>query len=246
MHGRHAALTGAARGIGRAVADRLARDGWTLSLFDRDEDGLTRTAEELGAFRVVCDIRDPAAVDAAFDAAAEAGGPFHALAAVAGVGGTNEPGAVDRWDELIQTNLTGTYNCVRAFERSLAVGPDPRHVVVISSILARIGVPGHSGYSASKAGLLGLVRSFAAEWAPQGVYVNAICPGWVETDMAYQGLGGIPGTREEALEEAMRWVPLGRMAQPEEIAGTVAWLLSGDAGSITGQAIDQNGGAFML
>ena len=76
--------------------------------------------------------------------------------------------------------------------------------------------------------------------------MNAICPGWVETDMAYQGLDAIPGTREEALAEAMREVPLGRMAQPEEVAGTVAWLLSGDAGSITGQAIDQNGGAFML
>jgi NAD(P)-dependent dehydrogenase (short-subunit alcohol dehydrogenase family) len=241
----HAAVTGAARGIGRAVAVRLAREGWSLSLFDRDGEGLARTADELGAFRAVCDIRDPSAVDRAFDAAAAERGPFHALAAVAGVGGTNEPGEIDRWDELIATNLTGTYNCVRAFERSLADGPEPRHVVVVSSVLARIGVPGYTGYSASKTGLLGLVRSLAAEWAPRNVLVNAVCPGWVETELAWQGLDALRGTREEAYAEAMREVPLGRMALPEEIAGTVAWLFSDDARSITGQAIDQNGGSRM-
>jgi NAD(P)-dependent dehydrogenase (short-subunit alcohol dehydrogenase family) len=242
---RHAAVTGAARGIGRAVAQRLAHDGWTLSLFDRDAEELARAAHEIGAFEAVCDIRSPAGVADAFDAAAFERGPFHALAAVAGVGGTNEPGEIDRWDELIATNLTGTYNCVRAFERSLAEGPEPRHVVVISSVLARIGVPGYTGYSASKTGLLGLVRSLAAEWAPRNVLVNAICPGWVETEMAWQGLDALPGTREEAYAEAMREVPLGRMALPDEIAGTVAWLFSDDARSITGQAIDQNGGSRM-
>jgi NAD(P)-dependent dehydrogenase (short-subunit alcohol dehydrogenase family) len=242
---RHAAVTGAARGIGRAVAQRLAHDGWTLSLFDRDAEELARAAHEIGAFEAVCDIRSPAGVADAFDAAAFERGPFHALAAVAGVGGTNEPGEIDRWDELIATNLTGTYNCVRAFERSLAEGPEPRHVVVISSVLARIGVPGYTGYSASKTGLLGLVRSLAAEWAPRNVLVNAICPGWVETEMAWQGLDALPGTREEAYAEAMREVPLGRMALPDEIAGTVAWLFSDDARSITGQAVDQNGGSRM-
>jgi NAD(P)-dependent dehydrogenase (short-subunit alcohol dehydrogenase family) len=241
---RHAAVTGAARGIGRAVAERLARDGWTLSLFDRDQDGLGATAAETGAFSAVCDIRSPAAVSDAFAAAARERGAFDALAAIAGVGGPNEPGAVDRWDELIATNLTGTYNCLRAFEANLADGEGPRHVVVISSILARIGVPGYSGYSASKAGLLGLVRSFAAEWAPS-VLVNAICPGWVDTDMARVGLDATGLPREQAYEEAMRFVPLGRMADPEEVAGTVAWLFSPDARSITGQAFDQNGGAFM-
>ena len=242
---RHAAVTGAARGIGRAVAKRLARDGWTLSLFDRDEDGLRATADALDALARLCDIRDPRAVDAAFDGAAAERGPFHALAAVAGIGGPNETGEIDRWDELITTNLTGTYNCVRAFERSLADGPASRHVVVVSSILARIGVPGYTGYSASKAGLLGLVRSLAAEWAPRNVLVNAICPGWVETDMAWLGLDELPGTRDDAYAQVMRDVPLGRMAQPDEIAATVAWLFSDDARSITGQAIDQNGGAFM-
>jgi NAD(P)-dependent dehydrogenase (short-subunit alcohol dehydrogenase family) len=119
--------------------------------------------------------------------------------------------------------------------------------VVISSILARIAVPGYTGYSASKAGLLGLVRSFAAELAPENVQVNAICPGWVNTEMAWQGLDAFEGlTRDEAFEVAMREVPLRRMSEPAEIAGTVAWLLSSDALGVTGQAIDHNNGAIML
>ncbi len=116
---------------------------------------------------------------------------------------------------------------------------------MIASILARIGVAGYTGYCASKAGLLGLVRAFAAELAPRDVQVNAVCPGWVDTEMAWQGLDAMSGSREEAYADAMRDVPLGRMAQPEEIAGTVAWLLSPDAGGVTGQAIDHNGGAWM-
>ena len=181
----------------------------------------------------------------AFAAAEEANGPVHVLVANAGLGGPNDPGPGDRFGDLVDTNLLGTYRCIRAFQRHLAPGQDGRHVVVISSILARIAVPGYTGYSASKAGLLGLVRSFAAELAPENVQVNAICPGWVDTDMAWQGLDLMPGTREEAYAEAMREVPLGRMGQPEDVAGTVAWLVSPDARGVTGQAIDQNGGAFV-
>jgi 3-oxoacyl-[acyl-carrier protein] reductase len=92
--------------------------------------------------------------------------------------------------------------------------------------------------------VLGLVRSLAAELAPRDVHVNAIGPGWVDTDMAWQGFAAMPGTPEEAHAEAMKAVPLGRMADPEDIAGTVAWLLSDDARGVTGQAIDQNGGAW--
>ena len=115
-----------------------------------------------------------------------------------------------------------------------------------SSILARIGVPGYTAYCASKAGLLGLVRSLAAELAPRRIQVNAVCPGWVDTDMAWQGLSTWPGlTAEEAWAIAVQEVPLRRMGRPEEIAATVAWLASDDALGVTGQAIDHNNGAWM-
>ena len=248
MGERHVVVTGGGRGIGRAIAERLAADGATLTLLARDLERLRAVADELGAGAAACDIRDRAQVDAAFAAAAAERGPIHALVANSGLGGPNDDGPGDRFDDLIATNLNGTYYCVRAALRHLAPGPERRDVVVISSILARIAVGGYTGYSASKAGLLGLVRSFAAELASDNVQVNAICPGWVDTDMAWEGLEGIAaatgGKREDAYEQAMREVPLGRMGRPADIAGTVAWLLSPDSRGVTGQAIDQNGGAW--
>jgi ketoreductase len=251
VEGRHVVVTGAGRGIGKAVAQRLARDGARLSLLARGEDALHETANEIGdAFVRQVDIRNAGQVEDAFAAAAEANGPIHALVANSGIGGPNEPGPNDRFLDLVATNLVGTYQCVRAMQRHLAPAPDRRDIVVISSILARIAVPGYTGYSASKAGLLGLVRSLSAELAPDNVQVNAIAPGWVDTDMAWEGLDllahSIGATREQAYEQAMREVPLRRMSRPEDIAGTVAWLLGPDARGVTGQTIDQNGGAFVL
>jgi NAD(P)-dependent dehydrogenase (short-subunit alcohol dehydrogenase family) len=251
MAGKHAVVSGAGRGIGRAVAHRLSRDGAAVTLLARQLDQLEQTAGELdGPVHVAaCDIRDRDDVERAVAGAARALGAIGALVACGGIGGENADGEGDRFDDLVQTNLAGTYYTCRAVYRHLAPGPETRHIVVISSILARIGVSGYTGYCASKAGLLGLVRALAAELAPAGVEVNAICPGWVDTDMAWDGLDAIAessgATREDAYREAMRVVPLGRMAQPEEIAGTVAWLLSPDARGVTGQAIDQNGGAWM-
>ena len=248
LAGRHVVVTGGGRGIGRAIAERLAADGATLSLLAPNMDELEAVAARVGGGAHFCDIRDRDGVDAAFAAAAAARGQVHALVANSGVGGANADGPGDRFAELVHTNLFGTYWCIRAAVRHLAPPPETRHIVVISSILARIAVPGYTGYSASKAGLLGLVRSFSAELAPAEVQVNAICPGWVETDLAWQGIDEIVAatgmTREQAVADAMKAVPLGRMGQPEDIAGTVRWLLSPDARGITGQAIDQNGGAW--
>jgi NAD(P)-dependent dehydrogenase (short-subunit alcohol dehydrogenase family) len=247
LSGRHVVVTGGGRGIGKAIAERLAAEGASLSLLAPNLDELEEVAARVGGDAHFCDIRDRAGVDAAFAAAAAARGPVHALVANSGVGGANADGADDRFEEIVQTNLFGSYWCIRAAVRHLAPGPESRHVVVIASILARIAVPGYTAYSASKAGLLGLVRSFSAELAPD-VQVNAICPGWVETDMARQGIDAIVEatgmTHEEAVADALRAIPLGRMGQPEDIAGTVAWLLSTDARGVTGQAIDQNGGAW--
>jgi ketoreductase len=138
---------------------------------------------------------------------------------------------------------------LRAAQRHVAPGPAARHLVVISSILARIGVPGYAGYCASKAGLLGLVRSLAVELAPQNVQVNAVCPGWVNTEMAHAGLSDMASAMNVSVDEArriaMQAVPMGRMSEPEDVAGLVAWLISNDARGVTGQALDINGGAFM-
>lgn len=249
----HVAVTGAGTGIGRAISLRLAGEGATLSLFARDVERLQATASlarEAGCPKVEvyrCDIRERAEVDRAFDEAAQALGPFGALVANAGVGGPNEAGEGDRFDDLVQTNLVGTYSCLRAVQRSLA--PTPRRMIVIASILARIGVPAYTGYCASKAALLGLVRALSMELASEDVTVNAICPGWVDTDMATEGLEGMAAGMGVSLEEArriaMQDVPLGRMSAPEDIAGLVAYLLSPDARGITGQGLDMNGGAWM-
>jgi NAD(P)-dependent dehydrogenase (short-subunit alcohol dehydrogenase family) len=236
LAGKHVVVTGAGTGIGRAIAQRLAAEDARLTLLARDESRLRDVVPE--ATTRSCDIRNHDEVFAAID------GPLDALVANAGIGGPNEPGYGDRFDDIVQTNLFGTYWCVRAAEQHL---PDGGRIVVTSSILARIGVSGYTAYCASKAALLGLVRSLAAELAPRRIQVNAICPGWVNTEMAWQGLDAFPGlTREQAYEEAMREVPLGRMSEPEEIAGTVAWLLSPDALGVTGQAVDHNNGAFMI
>lgn len=259
--GWHVAVTGAGTGIGRAVALRLAAEGARLSLFARDLGRLEETAREIErrggakAVALALDVRDLETVDARFAQAAQRQGALRALVANSGIGGPNAaapPGSgasPDRFHDLVATNLTGTYSCLRAAERHLAEGPDARHLVVIASILARIGVAGYTGYCASKTGLLGLVRALAMELAPGNVQVNAVCPGWVDTAMAREGIEGMAkgmGTSLEAARaEALEEVPLGRMSAPEDVAGVVAWLLSGDARGVTGQGIDVNGGAWM-
>jgi NAD(P)-dependent dehydrogenase (short-subunit alcohol dehydrogenase family) len=236
LEGKHVVVTGAGTGIGRAIAERLAAEGARLTLLARDESRLRDVVPNATTRSV--DIREREAVLAAFSE------PLDALVANAGIGGANEAGDGDRWDDIVETNLFGTYWCARAAEAKLA---DGGRIVVTSSILARIGVPGYTAYCASKAGLLGLVRALAAELAPRRIQVNAICPGWVSTDMAWQGLDAFDGlTRAQAFDAAMQEVPLRRMSEPREIAGTVAWLLSDDAVGVTGQAIDHNNGAFMI
>lgn len=252
--GRHALVTGAGTGIGRAIAARLAAEGARVSLVGRTRARLEETLAAIDgeASVVEGDVRDDASIGAAFAAAAEAFGPLHCVVANAGIGGPNGPGdAPDRFDEVVATNLGGAYRTLRAGLAHLAEGDGERrrHLVATSSVLARIGVAGYTAYCASKAGVGGLVRALAAEVAPLGVQVNAVAPGWVDTDMAWEGIDGfaaaLGASREEAHAEAMKAVPLGRMARPEEIAGLVAWLVSEDALGVTGQTLDMNGGAHM-
>jgi ketoreductase len=254
---RHVVVTGAGTGIGRAIALRLWAEGARLTLLARTPERLEETAALCRELRADgdlglagCDVRERARLDAALDHAVSARGALFACIANAGIGGPNEDGPDDRFEDLVATNLTGTYHTFRAAQRRLAdASTGARHLVSISSILGRFGVPGYTGYCASKTGLLGLVRALAHELAAEEVQVNAVCPGWVDTQMARDGIEGMAagmGTSfEEARAIAMGAVPMGRMSEPEDIAGLVSWLLSSDARGVTGQGIDMNGGAWM-
>ena len=247
----HAFVTGAGTGIGRAIAHRLAAEGFALTLSGRRAEPLEATAADLAVpVRVApLDVTDGPAVRAVLAAGTAELGPLSLVVANAGVGGPNgpeDPGG-DRFHELVATNLTGTYHTLRSAVEHLTDAA-PARLVAVSSILARIGVPGYSGYCASKAGILGLVRSLAAELAHRAT-VNAVCPGWVDTDMAREGIEGMAAAMDVSFDEAhamaMTQVPMGRMGTPAEVAGLVAWLASADAAGTTGQAFDANGGAWM-
>ena len=124
-----------------------------------------------------------------------------------------------------------------------------KKIIILSSVLARLGVPGYSAYCTSKAGLLGLTRSLAAELAQDKILINALCPGWVDTTMAHEGLRAFSDalkiSKEEALKKAMNDVPLGKMSKPDEIAQFIVFLISNAQTSITGQTLDINNGAMM-
>jgi NAD(P)-dependent dehydrogenase (short-subunit alcohol dehydrogenase family) len=195
------------------------------------------------------DVAIRSQVEQVFRSVADRLGPLHILVANAGIGGPNEQGEGDRWDEIVRANLDGAYFCIRAFEESMEQGPSPRHALVVSSCVARFGVPGISAYSAAKAGQLGLVRSLAVELAPKRVLVNAICPGWVETQMAVNRIQEIAAEQgrppDEVRRELVDAVPLQRMSQPDEIASLVEFLVSEGGMPFTGQAFDPNNGAWM-
>ncbi len=249
LDGRVCLVTGGATGIGLAVAERLIHDGAGVAISGRAAERLESEAKRIGAVAAPMDVRDAASVKEAVAAAADALGDLHVLVNNAGVGGPNTGGEGDRWDDILDTNLTGAYRVSRAALGRWAPGPEPRHIVMISSILGRIGVPGYTAYCASKAGMLGLTRALAMELAPDGTRVNAICPGWVDTDMAWQGLDAMATAmdtdRDGAWAEASREVPLGKMATPGEVAAAVAFLVGEGGASFTGQALDLNNGSWM-
>lgn len=241
-------ISGAGSGIGRSIAQKLASQGNQCILLGRNENNLNDTLKDLtgdGHQILMADIRSKESLQqasAVLDVAAVNG-----MIANSGVGGENYWGDGDRWEEIIGTNLTGTYNFVNTFLPLLRKAGKGGHIMITSSVLARLGVANYSAYCASKAGLLGLMRSWAVQFAPEEILVNAICPGWVDTEMSQQGLQGIADgigiNKNEFYDIAMQSVPLRRMSQPEEIADLVAYLVSQQ--SITGQTIDINCGAVM-
>lgn len=241
-------ISGAGSGIGKAIAQKLADDGNTCILLGRNEAKLQQTLASLpagGHSLLIADIRSKESLAETFIQLGDV--PVNGLVANSGMGGENYWGDDDRWTDIINTNLTGTYNFVNTFLPALRKAGSEKHVLITSSVLARLGVANYSAYCASKAGLLGLMRSWAVQFAPENILVNAICPGWVDTEMSQEGLQGIADgigiSKQEFYEIAMQSVPLKRMSQPEEIAGLVAYLLS--QRSITGQTIDINCGSVM-
>jgi NAD(P)-dependent dehydrogenase (short-subunit alcohol dehydrogenase family) len=245
-------ITGAGTGIGRSIAETLAGQGYALILCGRNLDKLEETKANLQKSSIhsthSCDIRKAGDMQSALEKINVES--LYGLVANAGIGGENTYGENDRWREVIDTNLTGTYQTVQECLPYLKKDTAPfKKVVILSSILARLGVPGYSAYCASKAGLLGLTRSFAAEFSGDKILVNALCPGWVNTDMAQEGIESFADalkiTKEQAYQEAMKHVPLGKMSEPEEIAQFIGYLLSEQQTSLTGQTIDINNGALM-
>ena len=146
-----------------------------------------------------------------------------------------------RWDAILSTNLTAVFRVTRAAAPHLSRGG---RVINLSSVLGRFGVPGYTAYCASKHGVIGMTRALALELAPRDITVNAICPGWVETEMARQGFARF-GSVEAGRAAAAGMAPLKRVLEPEEVAGLAAYLASDDARSVTGQAIVADGGQVM-
>lgn len=250
--GKTIVVTGAGSGIGKAIAETLAGQGFPLILLGRNLERLEKTRQEVKDSPkhqcFCCDIRDGAALRQTLVRSRIEN--LHAVVVNAGIGGENRYGNGDRWQEVIDINLTGSYNTVNECLPYLRKDEcEYKKIVFISSILARLGVPGYSAYCASKAGLLGLMRSLSAELSSEKILVNALCPGWVNTDMAHEGLQGMADamsvSKDEAYKVAMTQVPLGRMSEPQEIASMTAFLLSDAQNSITGQTLDINNGAMM-
>ena len=239
---RCALATGASRGIGRAVAAALAREGWPVCVnyLERREAAESLVAELRAQGRAAmafqADVADREAVEAMVRAAAEALGPVELLVNNAGISrqGLFQDLGDEDWDRLLAVNLTGPRNAIQAVLPHM-LGEKRGCVVNISSMWGLRGASCEAAYAATKAGLIGLTRSLALELAPSGIRVNCVAPGCIETDMV-RILG--EDTRRMLAEET----PLGRLGRPEDVAEAVAFLASERAAFITGQVLAADGG----
>ena len=233
---RRVLVTGSSRGIGRAVALRLAKDGFAVTLHCRQ----TRAqAEELaaqikGAAVLVFDVRDRAAAERALLADVQAHGAYYGVVLNAGVTRDNAFPALseDDWDQVIDTSLGGFFNVLQPLVMPMVRAKSGGRVVVLSSVSGVTGNRGQVNYSAAKAGLIGAAKALAAELATRNITVNCVAPGPIATDMIAQA----------PLEEMLKLIPMRRVGTPEEVAALVAFLVSDDAAYITRQVIGVNGG----
>ena len=233
---RRALVTGSSRGIGRAIALRLAKDGFSVTLHCRSGiEEAKKVAAEIGKAPILqFDVRDRAAAKAALEADVAKNGAYYAVVVNAGIARDNTFAALsdEDWDEVLDTSLGGFYNVMRPLVMPMVRAKQGGRVVVLSSVSGVMGNRGQVNYSAAKAGLAGAAKALAVELASRKITVNCVAPGPIATDM----IAGAP------LEEMLKMVPVGRVGTPQEVAATVAFLLSDDAAYITRQVIGVNGG----
>ena len=244
----HAFVTGAGGGVGRAIALRLASDGYSVSVAGRTVSALEQTVRLItdsggAAHPLVCDVSSRQQVDEAVRAAEQRLGAIDVLVNNAGISDSAPFASMDDelWDRTMAVNLDGTYHCMRAVVPGMFARRSGR-IINIASSAAKVGYPYTAAYVASKHGVLGLTRSVALEAAARGVTVNAICPGWIASDMTARSMARIvarTGKTEgeaRAILEAMN--PQGRLIEPDEVAAVAAFLASADGAGTNGEAID--------
>jgi 3-oxoacyl-[acyl-carrier protein] reductase len=242
FQGKTAVVTGGAKGIGAATAQRLASEGATVVVADFDEDAAQQTAQAIGGHAVRCDVTKREDVDAAIAKAVEAGGSLDVLVTCAGIIRDNLLFKMtdEDWQAVIDTHLKGTFLAVRAAQQQM-VEQKSGKIVLISSTSA-LGNRGQTNYATAKAGLQGMTKTLAIELGPFNVNVNCVAPGFIATAMTQQTADRIGVPFEQFMEHVAKEVPLRRVGQPEDVASTIAFLCSEDAGYVSGQVIYVAGG----
>lgn len=247
LDGRVALVTGAARGIGAATALRLARDGAKVTLADLDMQGCEQVAGQIreagsDALPVSCDVSDGAAVQQTVDRTVERFGRLDILVNNAGILRDNLLFKMsdDDWDRVLGVHLRGAFLCSRAAQKVMVTQKYGR-IVSLSSTSA-LGNRGQANYSAAKAGLQGLTRTLAIELGQFGITVNAVAPGFIDTDMTRATAERLGVTPEQFQAAVSQQVPLRRIGKPEEVASVIAFLVSDDASFVSGQVIYVAGG----
>ncbi|HEV8103851.1 MAG TPA: SDR family NAD(P)-dependent oxidoreductase [Gaiellaceae bacterium] len=242
FQGKTALVTGGARGIGAATAARLAAEGATVVVADFDEAAAIETAATFGGKAVRCDVTVNADVEAAVAAAVAAGGALDILVTCAGIIRDNMLFKLsdDEWDAVIDTHLKGSFFAARAAQKHM-VEQKSGKIVLISSTSA-LGNRGQTNYSTAKAGLQGMTKTLAIELGPFNVNVNCVAPGFIETAMTRQTAERMGVPFEQFMEAVAAQTPLRRVGQPEDVAGTIAYLCSDDASYVSGQVLYVAGG----